>query len=417
MAAKSKYTKGQFDSAMARVDGGESIAVVANTLGIPRQTVGSWSTDRARFTKVFAAVAPLAPQQPSEPEVLVLRREIEEMRKALKSYAKEDQTAEYVKKKIFGLVEDSNTWVAPKWLLEPGKSLSAPGVPTLFASDWHVGERVFPSQINNVNEYNMAIMHERSRALIDRTIDLLKRHMVNPTYPGIVFALGGDMVSGGIHEELMATDEVEIMPVVMETVNVLLWCILTLADAFGAVVLPCVTGNHGRNTHKIRAKGRNFTSFDWLIYQILQLKLKDDPRITFHIPDGSDALYRIYGHRYLLTHGDQFRGGDGVIGALGPIIRGDHRKRSRNSQIDMEYDTMLIGHWHQWIMLQRLIVNGSLKGYDEYAYTNNFPFERPRQGLWLTHPKRGITFALPVNVDSQPGPSASTGWVSIPKAA
>lgn len=29
---------------------------------------------------------------------------------------------------------------------------------------------------------------------------------------------------------------------------------------------------------------------------------------------------------YLLTHGDQFRGGDGVIGALGPIIRGDHKK-------------------------------------------------------------------------------------------
>lgn len=55
------------------------------------------------------------------------------------------------------------------------------------------------------------------------------------------------------------------------------------------------------------------------------------------------------------------------IRALGPIIRGDHKKRSRNSQIDLGYDTLLLGHWHQLIMLQRLIVNGSLKGYDEYA--------------------------------------------------
>lgn len=49
------------------------------------------------------------------------------------------------------------------------------------------------------------------------------------------------------------------------------------------------------------------------------------------------------GHRYLLTHGDQFRDGDGMI-ARCPIIRGDHRQRSRNNQIDMAYDTMLLGH-------------------------------------------------------------------------
>jgi hypothetical protein len=33
----------------------------------------------------------------------------------------------------------------------------------------------------------------------------------------------------------------------------------------------------------------------------------------------------------------------------------------------MGYDTMLLGHWHQWIPMLDQIVNGSLKGYDEYA--------------------------------------------------
>lgn len=103
-----------------------------------------------------------------------------------------------------------------------------------------------------------------------------------------------------------------------------------------------------------------------------------------------------------------------MIGALGPIIRGDHRKRSRNGQIDLSYDVMICGHWHQYMHLTRLIVNGSLKGYDEYAYTNNFGFEQPQQALWLTHPKHGITFRMPVYVDRDKQ-APKTAWVSIPK--
>src|SRR5690606_25249861 len=91
-------------------------------------------------------------------------------------------------------------------------------------------------------------------------------------------------------------------------------------------------------------------------------------------------------------------GGDGIIGALGPIIRGDHKKRSRNAQIDLSYDTMLLGHYHTYTHLTRLIVNGSLKGYDEYAYESSFGFEPPQQALWMTHPKYGITYRMPVFV-------------------
>ena len=77
----------------------------------------------------------------------------------------------------------------------------------------------------------------------------------------------------------------------------------------------------------------------------------------------------------------------------------------------MEYDTMLLGHWHQLIQLERLIVNGSLKGYDEYAYSNNFGFEPPRQALWLTHPDHGLTFSMPVYVDRKKK-QHNTEWIS-----
>jgi hypothetical protein len=82
-----------------------------------------------------------------------------------------------------------------------------------------------------------------------------------------------------------------------------------------------------------------------LLYQNLAKQFRGDKRVTFYIPDSSDAFYGVYNRRYLLTHGDQFRGGDGMIGALGPMIRGDHKKRSSNAQVDMEYDVMIAGHW------------------------------------------------------------------------
>lgn len=404
--------RAKFVTFMVALDSGQCQTHAARAARVAESTARHWIKYRREIeTKLGLTSTDLKGQN------VVLVREVADLRKQLKDVSREDVTAQYVKQKILGLKEDVDQLTAPAWLVNPTKSHSAPGVPTLFASDWHWGEVVFPKQLEGKNEYNLEIARRRARHLIDRTIDLLESHMVNPDYPGIVFALGGDMVSGGIHEELMATDEVEIMPAVLDVIGVLVWCIQRLADHFGSVFVPCVSGNHGRSTHKIRAKGRNWTSFDWLIYQFLRMKLEGDKRITFLIPDGSDALYRVYDHRFLLTHGDQFRGGDGVIGALGPIIRGDHRKRTRNSQIGMEYDTMILGHWHQLIQLQRLIVNGSLKGYDEYAYTSNFPFERPRQALWLTHPRRGITFSIPVYVDESPDRGPAAAWVSVPKAA
>jgi hypothetical protein len=342
-------------------------------------------------------------------ERVELRDRVRTLQAEIATFHRENLDDKYVKEKIIGLAEAHID--PPGWLLKSVKSKHAPGVPTLFASDWHHGERVFPNQVGGVNEYNMEIAHRRARRLITSTIDLLTNHMVNPDYPGIVFALGGDMVSGGIHEELMATDEMEIMPVVVDLIGVLIWCIDTLLAAFGKAFVPCVTGNHGRDTHKIRAKGRNFTSFDWLIYQMLAKHYEGNPAVVFSIPDGPDCLYQVYNHRYLLSHGDQFRGGDGLIGHLGPVFRGNHKKSSRNIQIGMEYDTMMIGHFHTLAQLPRIITNGSLKGYDEYAYSNNFSFEVPQQALWITHPLRGITFSMPVQVEDKKR-APGTEWVN-----
>jgi hypothetical protein len=286
-------------------------------------------------------------------------------------------------------------------------------VPTLFLSDFHWAENVFPSQINEVNEYNLEIAQRRLQTTIERAAHLLQIVSPKMDYPGLVLPLGGDMISGNLHDELSATNEVNSIPAVLDLFGHLVSAITQCAEIFGRVFVPCVTGNHGKDTKKIWAKDRHATSFDWLLYSFLAKRFEADPRVTFLVPDGPAAHYNIYDHRYRLTHGDRLgRGGDGIIGALGPIIRGDHRTRSRDAQIDLAYDTQIIGHWHQYIHMSRVIVNGSLKGYDEYAYTEGFPFEPPQQALWITHPKYRITYRMPVLVDPQ-RESMNRAWVSV----
>lgn len=347
--------------------------------------------------------------------VLTLKSRVKRLEAELKASQQAETQTGIIKSVIGALSNKVNELDPPQWLITPNTRPSAPGVPTLFLSDLHWGEVVYPSQVNNVNEYNLKIARKRMTTLVDSAIHLLEIISPKMNYPGIVVPLGGDMISGDIHEELTATNELPSLPTLLDLYEVMVGVITSLADKFGAVFLPTCTGNHGRNTKKIWAKDRHATSFDWLLYQFLAKHFAADKRITFLTPDGPATHFKIYGHRYRLSHGDRLgRGGDGIIGALGPIIRGDHRTRARDAQIDLAYDTQIIGHFHQLTMMTRVIVNGCLKGMDEYSYTEGYPFEPPQQALWLTHPRYGITYRMPVFVDRE-RPAFKTEWVSIPK--
>lgn len=372
---------------------------------------GAVSSRRAEPTDIAADIMGGDPEKLAK---LTLEEENRRLRLQLKRLADGALTDEMVRKEIFEIAHSKPT--VPEWLSVPMPSAAdAPGVPIVFGSDWHWGEVVRPEEIGGVNKYNLEIARERMHRLIEQTINLLTNHMVNPQYPGIVFALGGDMVSGNIHEELSETNDMPIMPVVLDLIDHLTIGIKRLKEVFGRVFLPCVAGNHGRLHKKVRAKESNFSSYDWLIYQSLDRRFADDPDVVFFIPEGSDALVNVAGHRYCFTHGNQYRGGDGMIGALGPIIRGDHKKRSRNGQIGQEYDTQVMGHFHQLIQMKRVIVNGSLIGYNEYASANNFGYEPPQQALWITHPVHGITFSMPVILgdDYDKQANADKPWVSF----
>lgn len=322
-----------------------------------------------------------------------LRIENNSLRAEVKRLQKEEESAAAIREQIWKLEAHDPT--PPQWLMREGKN-GFRGMPCLLASDWHYGEVVNPVEVGGLNEFNSDIAARRIKRLTETTIDLCFNHMgkAKTVYPGIVLMYGGDMISGDIHEELMASNDRTPVQCVNDLTDLMGAQIDALASKFGRVHIPCVTGNHGRTTKRIRFKGRVYTSYEWNIYCNLKRDFRKDKNVTFQIPEQTDARFNVYGHRYLLTHGDTLgvKGGDGIIGALGPIRRGEIKIRNAESQIEQDFDTIVMGHWHQYITLPGLIVNGALKGYDEFARSAlRAPYSRPGQALWFTHPEHGIT--------------------------
>lgn len=332
-------------------------------------------------------------------EITRLKEENSNLRTELQQTRHEAVSGQKVADFLHGY-KDAKIRTKPSWLKSKSNTASTTGIPVLFLSDIHFDEYVDPEQINHMNEFGHDIATKRIQFTFEKSIDLLMNHMHKPQYDGVVVALGGDLLSGNIHEELAETNEAPILQSAIDLTELLCQGLRGMADTFDKVFVPCVVGNHGRLHRKPRAKNRVKDNYEWMIYHMLSKTLADDERISFYVPESADAIFSIYDTKILLTHGDQFRGGTGISGIFSPLMLGFARKQKKQQAVGNPFDIMMMGHWHQYIHTENLIVNGSIKGYDEYASICNFPFEPPKQALFIVHPHLGVTYRMPIICDA-----------------
>ncbi len=289
---------------------------------------------------------------------------------------------------IDALVADPSPWAVPK---SKGAYQS---IANTISSDQHFGEVVRPEEVQGSNAYNLTIAKQRLRTHAEKFVSLGHDHLGYLKYDGAHVWWNGDGFSGNIHEELAKSNEMDTLATFDHMLDPVLAFFLTIADGYGHTHVSVRRGNHTRTSRKVPAKGRVRESFDWLFMRVVQRELRGDKRFTFDIPESDDGIVAQYGHRFLATHGDQFRGGSGIAGIMTPLALGNYRKLKRNLSIGdhLAYDTMILGHFHQYLHLPGLIVNGALKGYDEYAFVQNFGFEPPLQAFWVTTPEHGPSF-------------------------
>ena len=407
---------------------GEKIRPTARKLGKSRATIRRWLEVNPEMEVTPVEVVPevsadgnaVTQEQldPGNDDTLRLEVKIQNLEKELKRARREKLTDAEVKR--FILKSRANTDDIPIWV--PQQSLGhehGEDVPMTMWSDFHWAEQVRPEEIQNLNKYNMEIAADRLKTLCNNTTYLLTDHIKDRDWPGIVVCLNGDMLSGDIHEELSETNAEDVGPAWIDLRRKLQSALTLMADRFGKVFVPCEFGNHTRTTKKVRHKKAAHKNLDWLLYHELADFMAGDSRVRFLIGEGSDVQFKIYDHTYRMTHGNQFRGGAGFIGALAPVTRGEHKKRIAVQSYDKVqgrnagYDTLLIGHFHQCMMLPRVLCNGSLVGYNEFAANNNFGFDYPKQMLWLTNRRLGFVNPLEVYCVDPGEPAVENApWVS-----
>lgn len=286
----------------------------------------------------------------------------------------------------------------PKWTAKRPKKGEKVATLCTILSDCHFDEVVNPSELDGRNAYDREIAEMRLERYFSQVVRLARDYLAGMTYDGVVLMLGGDLISGDIHEELSETNEAQTLDTVLHWSARISSGIELLAGEFGKVHVPVVVGNHGRRTRRPRAKGRARDNFDWLIGQLVARHFDRDERVTLEIPDGTDCLVTVHDTSLLLTHGDQVSGGGGIGGIWPPIMRMLAKKQHRYT-----FDSVVMGHWHSLIMAPTagVVVNGSTKGEDEYAAVMGFRPEPPQQALFTVAPGHGITFSAPVLVQDR----------------
>lgn len=296
----------------------------------------------------------------------------------------------------------------PTWLTPRTSTTRHPAIASMMLSDTHWDEVVRPEQIDHVNAYNRKIAEQRLQRAFEGAVTMARDRLKGFSYEGFCLLMGGDMLSGLIHEELRETNEAPIMESVLTLVEPLEAGIHLLRKEFGRVDVEAVVGNHGRRTMKPVAKNRAQDNFDWLVYKIIERDFRKVPGVTVRVSDAADAQFSVYSTRYLLTHGDQFKGGSGISAALSPLMLGAARKTRRQITAGRPYDVMCAGHWHQHMSLpsKGLLMGGTLKGQDEYGYVSNFEIEPPSQAFWLTTPEHGVVFPDRIYVQDR----KAEGW-------
>lgn len=296
--------------------------------------------------------------------------------------------------------------VAPAEWAQPKPSRDGyRAIANLLLSDLHLDEIVDPAQMRGMNAYNREIADMRLKRLGARTIKIARDFISGVTYDGLFLWVNGDVVSGNIHEELERTNAGRgITDTIDYWVDPLAGLLDQLADFFGKVHVVSTVGNHGRSYKKPPAKDAVRSSFDWLTMRCIYRELRNDDRFTWNIPESKDVFETVYSTKFLAQHGDDFKGGDQIAGAIRPVLFGDFRslRLEIGAPTGQPYDKLIVSHFHQYNALSRAIINGSIVGYNEYAKDKlRAPWEPAQQAFWLVTPENGPMHNTPIIVQDR----------------
>ena len=275
-------------------------------------------------------------------------------------------------------------------------------------TDTHIGEDVDYQQMAGLNSYSFEIFNNRLSGWADQVLNLVELRRASVPIDDLIVPMLGDMISGDIHDELIKTNQDNVMGQMIRGANLIAQALMSFAPHFKTITVPCVVGNHGRMTRKPPMKDK-YMDWDYMLYQWVAAFCKHQTNIKFQINTSYMNIFQVYDKNVLIMHGDSASGAGSiatitkVLTNLRSVLQFRKGLEPENAEANMEilepnllptsFDSVMMGHFHRVdeidIGTGHAIICGCMKGGDEFALQRLAVITKPQQIVTYWHPKYG----------------------------
>lgn len=260
-------------------------------------------------------------------------------------------------------------------------------VAAIIGADWQLG-KVTPT-------YNTEIAEQRIEYYTDKVIEMTNiQRSDHPVKDARIWFLGdmgeGENIFSGQASLIESSAYAQF---IVDLPRIAGNMIRRLLSNFETIHFVGVPGNHGRLGTKDLPYNKE-SNMDRIFYKVLEYIFKDEPRITFEVPDGHGemgfyAVDHVGNLGTLLMHGYQFKSINS-ISAMKTKVLG----YKSGAIEDTDWDQLWVGHWHQ--VMKHVFgpsvfhISGSPESSNTYAQEELAAVSRPSQPIQFINPRKGI---------------------------
>ena len=337
---------------------------------------------------------------------------VEEEKGAMKLRKQKDEELEAVKKKAIAdiIIESVKEelkavpYFPPKLIEVQRNANYSEETIVLMISDIQAGTYISKEATGGLNEYNWGVLEKQFDMLYRGLEEIVLRHKMVAPIENLHIHLIGDIVEGwDIFRGQVHNIDRDIGRQLVGVTKLIVTFLIKCRALFKHIHVVGVPGNHGR----IGRKGENpyYVNYDFIVYEFVQEFLANFPEFTWQSNESWFQLDQIYGYKFLLFHGDDIRGWQGI--PYYGIDRAAKNYRELLERIDERYDYMEIGHFHMPSELSGVttekFVNGCWPGGTIYSMKGLGAANTPIQKLFAVHPHLGVTYRYPILLDVSRG--------------
>ena len=210
-----------------------------------------------------------------------------------------------------------------------------------------------------------------------------------------IFVLGDIITNDRIFEGQTFNISKAVGEQIWDVVFDLAYMINRLSGFFENIEVYCVVGNHGRTTREPTEEPTT-NNFEYHLYKILELLLKENKRIKVIVPTTKFYSIKNYNHSIFFSHGDTIRGST--------ITYVEKKAKELLINLPEGYETYILAHRHKADRISlsptsEVLINGSWIKYDEYAFKLYGTTTKPIQYFFGTSRKRPISWLFQIDFE------------------